>query len=221
MDELVDLEQLAYKNERAAGRRLARTEGLSEAQALRRVLELAAGQAGLAALVAARTALRRAQIDRDAARAFLRTAAQARHEAPCGPPTAWRAWFDGSARPNPGRCGIGAVLEGPLGARVELAQAAGYGNSSEAEYRALIALLRAALDHGADELTVYGDSRVVIDDVNGPDVLAAPALAAYRAQAAALAARLARFELRWVPRHRNQQADALSQRAAAIPIEQA
>jgi ribonuclease HI len=220
MDELVDLEQLAYKNERAAGRRLARAQGLSEAQALRRVLELAAGQAGLEALVSTRTALRRAQDERDAARAFLRAAAQARHDGPGGKPTAWRAWFDGSARPNPGRCGIGAVLEGPDGARVELALAAGYGNSSEAEYRALIALLRAALEHGADELTVYGDSRVVIDDVSGPDFLAAPVLAGYRAQVQALAARLARFELRWVPRHRNQQADALSQRAAAIPIEQ-
>jgi ribonuclease HI len=220
MDELVDLEQLAYKNERAAGRRLARAQGLSEAQALRRVLELAAGQAGLAALLASRTALRRAQAERDAARAFLRAAAQARQERPAGAATTWRAWFDGSARPNPGRCGIGAVLEGPDGARVELALAAGYGNSSEAEYRALIALLRAALEHGADELTVYGDSRVVIDDVSGPDFLAAPVLAGYRAQVTALAARLARFELRWVPRHRNQQADALSQRAAAIPIEQ-
>jgi ribonuclease HI len=219
MDELVDLEQRADKNERAAGRRLARAQGLSEVQALRRVLELAAGQAGLAALVATRSALRRAQDERDAARAFLRAAAQARHDGP-GVSTAWRAWFDGSARPNPGRCGIGAVLEGPDDARVELALAAGSGNSSEAEYRALIALLRAALEHGADELTVYGDSRVVIDDVNGPDFLAAPVLAGYRAQVQALAARLARFELRWIPRHRNQQADALSQRAAAIPIEQ-
>jgi ribonuclease HI len=218
MDELVDLEQLAYKNERAAGRRLALAEGLSEAQALRRVLELAAGQAGLAALVATRTALRRAQDERDAARAFLRAAAQARHDRP-GAPTAWRAWFDGSARPNPGRCGIGAVLEGPDGVRVELALAAGYGNSSEAEYRALIALLRAAVERGADELTAHGDSRVVIDDVNGPDFLAAPALAEYRVQVQALAARLARFDLRWVPRHRNLQADALSQRAVALSIE--
>jgi ribonuclease HI len=220
MDELADLEQLAYKNERAAGRRLARAQGLSEAQALRRVLELAAGQAGLAALVATRTASRRAQDERDAARAFLRDAARARQDRPASAPTAWRAWFDGSARPNPGRCGIGAVLEGPIGARVELALAAGYGNSSEAEYRALIALLRAALEHGADELTVYGDSRVVIDDVNGPAYLAAAVLAGYRSQVTALAARLSRFELCWVPRHRNQRADALSQRAAAIPIEQ-
>jgi ribonuclease HI len=218
MDELADLEQLAYKTERAAGRRLARTQGLSEAQALRRVLELSAGAAGLAALVEARTAMRQAQDARDAARAALRAAAKARHDARHdvhnSGPTAWRAWFDGSAHPNPGQCGIGAVLKGPHGITVELALDAGYGNSSEAEYRALIALLEAALQHGAAELTVYGDSRVVIDDVNGPDALAAPSLADYRAAVRTLAARLEWLSLRWVPRHKNLEADALSQRAA-------
>lgn len=218
MNELPDpehLEQLAYKSERAAGRRLALARGLSGGQALRQVLEQAAGQAGLAALISARLAQRAAQDERDAARAFQRAADKAKRAAAHdGRPTAWRAWFDGSARPNPGQCGIGAVLKGPDGAAVELARPAGYGNSSEAEYRALIAVLEAAVAHGADELTVYGDSRVVIDDVNGPDAFAAPSLAAYRASVHQLAARIASLTLRWVPRHKNLEADALSQRAA-------
>jgi len=217
MNQLPDpehLEQLAYKSERAAGRRLALAHGLSGGQALRQVLEQAAGQAGLATLVAARLAQRAAQDERDAARAAQRAADKARRAgAHDGRPTAWRAWFDGSAHPNPGRCGIGAVLRGPDGAAVELARPAGYGNSSEAEYRALIAVLEAAVAHGADELTVYGDSRVVIDDVNGPDAFAAPSLAAYRAVVRALSARIASLHLRWVPRHKNLEADALSQRA--------
>lgn len=256
MDDTIDLQHLAFKSERAASRRLARTQGLSEEQALRRTLELNAGQAGLAALVASRTALRDGEEQRaaarDAARDAVRAAGAARREAarrarhgeppdatdaatglPAAasedgaaairPPTgahaagatAWRAWFDGSARPNPGRCAIGAVLLGQGGARVELAQDAGHGSSSDAEYRALIAVLEAALAHGARALTVYGDSRVVIDDVNGPDALAARVLAAYRAQARALAARFDVLYLRWVPRHRNARADALSQQAGS------
>jgi ribonuclease HI len=215
-----DLEQLAYKSERAAGRRLALAQGLSGDQALRRVLAQAAGPAGLDALVASRLALRAAQHERDAAREAVRAAGKARRAAAHdGRPTAWRAWFDGSARPNPGRCGIGAVLKGPDGAGVELARPAGYGNSSEAEYRALIAVLEAALAHGADELTVYGDSRVVIDDVTGPDAFAAPSLAVYRARARALAARIDSLALRWVPRHKNLEADALSQRATEHAVE--
>ncbi|MEH6436071.1 ribonuclease HI family protein, partial [Massilia sp. DD77] len=127
--------------------------------------------------------------------------------------SAWNAWFDGSARPNPGRCGIGAILEGPDGQRIELSQDAGYGNSSEAEYRALIAVLQAAVRQGAGELAIHGDSQVVVDDVNGPECAAAAILRPYRDQARALLARLPGATLRWIPRHKNTRADALSQRA--------
>jgi ribonuclease HI len=214
MNDFPDLERIAYKAERAASRRLALAHGLSADEALRRTLALAAGSQGLAALVAARTGMLAAQAARDAARAFDKAAAAARRAARHdGPPSAWRGWFDGSARPNPGRCGIGVRLDGPDGVRIELARPAGHGNSGEAEYRALIALLETAVAHGARDLTIYGDSRVVIDDVNGPDLHAAPALAACRARAHALLAMLSGVRLRWVPRHKNTCADALSQRA--------
>jgi ribonuclease HI len=213
MIEFSRLLEIAYKGERIASRRLAAAEGVAEEQALRRTLELKAGKAGLAALVDARTADREAQASRSAAREAGREAARARqarrHD---GAPTAWRAWFDGSARPNPGRCGIGARLQGPDGA-LEISRPAGYGNSSEAEYLALIALLEAAVARGVAGLTVYGDSQVVIGDVTGADIDAAPALQAYRTTARALMARIAGLQLRWVPRHKNTQADALSQRA--------
>jgi ribonuclease HI len=213
MIELFHLQQIAYKGERAASRRLAAAQGLSDEQALRRTLELKAGQAGLAALVEARTADRQAQASRSAARDAVREQARLRqarrHD---GAASTWRAWFDGSARPNPGRCGIGARLEGPDGA-VEISQPAGYGNSSEAEYRALIALLKTAVAHGVSGLTIYGDSQVVIGDATCPDAHAAPALHTYRSAARALMARIDGLALRWVPRHKNQQADALSQRA--------
>jgi ribonuclease HI len=213
MNELVPLYQIAYKSERAESRRRAAADGLTDEQALRRTLERKAGKAGLAALVAARTADQAAEASRSAAREAIRAAARERqarrHD---GAPSTWRAWFDGSARPNPGRCGIGARLEGPDGA-VDISQAAGYGNSSEAEYRALIALLEAAVARGVASLTVYGDSQVVIGDATCPDAHAAPALHHYRSTARALMARIDGLSLRWVPRHKNQLADALSQRA--------
>lgn len=219
MNDLVDeqdLAQAAYKSERTASRRLARTLGLTEGEALKRTLETSAGKAGLAALLAERASLRERDAERAAARVALRAAAKARRDARhAGRPTAWRAWFDGSARPNPGRCGIGALLTGPGGFSCEIARDAGDGNSSEAEYAALVAVLEAALEHGATDLTIYGDSRVVLDDVAAPAALAAPALAAWRTRAQALLARLPQATLRWVPRHKNHEADALSQRALA------
>jgi ribonuclease HI len=204
----------AYKAERSASRRLAAREGISAEQALHRILTLAAGVAGLPALLAERAARHTAEIQRLAIRDERKAQALAlrerRHD---GAPTAWRAWFDGSAHPNPGRCGIGALLLGPGGARIEISQGAGYGNSSEAEYQALIAVLDAAVHSGAHGLTVYGDSRVVIDDMNGPQGAAAPSLATYRDLASALLAQLDDVTLRWIPRHKNPEADALSQRA--------
>jgi ribonuclease HI len=217
MTELDRLQGAANRTELAASRKLALRHKLPLEDALRTTLAASAGAAGLPALLAERAALRDAESARALARHATRAAAlaarQARH---AGAATAWRAWFDGSARPNPGRCGIGARLVGPGGELVELSQPAGYGNSSEAEYLALIAVLEAALAQGACELTVYGDSRVVLDDVAAPDAKSAPVLQPYRARARALLARLPGTALRWVPRHKNLDADALSQRASLL-----
>jgi ribonuclease HI len=188
---------------------------MSLEQALRRTLELSAGTAGLAHLLAQRHALRATSEARAAARSACNLAVKLRRQHAA--PTAWRAWFDGSAKPNPGRCGIGGLLQGPAGERIEISEPAGYGNSSEAEYRALIALLQAAVRHGSHHLTIYGDSQVVIDDVTGPDCDSALALRYYRREAQALLAQLSEVTMRWIPRHKNHDADALSQRAAALP----
>jgi ribonuclease HI len=218
MTELDRLQGAANRTELAASRKLAAGSGLPLEEALRRTLAASAGAGGLPALLAQRTGMREAEAARALARRTARAAAlavrQARHD---GTPTAWRAWFDGSARPNPGRCGIGARLLGPAGEVVELSESAGYGNSSEAEYLALIAVLEAALAQGARELTVYGDSRVVLDDVAAPAAGGAPVLRPYRDRVQALLARLPGTRLRWVPRHKNLDADALSQRASLAP----
>ncbi|MES2017191.1 MAG: ribonuclease HI family protein [Pseudomonadota bacterium] len=216
MNSPTHLHAVAYKGERLASRRLAQRSGITLDAALRATLELAAGAAGLDRLVAERLALHAAAAARSAARADARASAlairQLRHD---GPVTPWRAWFDGSAHPNPGRCGIGALLCGPAAERIEVCQGAGYGNSSEAEYLALIAVLQAALQAGARGLTVYGDSQVVINDVAAQPASRAPSLHALRERAVALMVELEDVTLRWIPRHKNPEADALSQRAVA------
>ena len=217
MIEFSELSAIAYHGERVASRSLALRQGLSEAAALLATLERAAGVAGLAALIEQRTAAQAAAARRVQARAIQKNIAlaakMARHD---GPPTPWRAWFDGSAHPNPGACGIGALLTGPAGERIEISRAAGYGNSSEAEYLALIAVLEAALNAGADELTVYGDSLGVIDDACAAPGGGARSLREVRSQAQDLMGKIAQVTLRWVPRHKNRAADALSQRGAGM-----
>lgn len=215
----------AFKGELATSRKLAARTGMSEAEALRATLTLRAGAAGLDRLLAARAAARlRSEHGAAARRAHAEAALARRSQAAADSPAAvpaWRAWFDGSARPNPGRCCIGAVLEGPGGVRIELSRDAGYGNSSEAEYLALTAVLEAALAHGAQAPLIHGDSQVVLDDVQAPDSASAPVLRVYRARVRALLARLPGSSLRWIPRHKNLHADALSQRAAPFPSTEA
>lgn len=206
-----ELTTLAYQAEHVAARRLARRDGIGEQLALQIVMEQKAGDAGLASLLAQRSAARQRDSDLAAHKlARQNVAGLARQARRDGPATPWRGWFDGSAHPNPGRCGIGALLTGPHGIRLEISQAAGHGNSSEAEYLALIALLEAAQQAGAAGITICGDSQVVIDDASGARA-PAPSLQAHRLRAQALMAQLPALTLRWIPRHRNDRADALSQ----------
>jgi len=214
------LQQLAYKSERAQAVRLAQRLQLDQASALKQVLTQVAGMAGLAQLLAQRQELQLREVQREQARAATLAQRQATRQAQGVAPSAesWQGWFDGSAVPNPGRIGIGALLRGPQGQIIEISQPAGYGDSSEAEYLALTALLVAAVQAGVRELHIAGDSQVVVNDVNLPQAAiaagqGASALASHRAQVHALMAQLGSVHLRWLPRHRNAAADQLSQQA--------
>lgn len=214
-DEFKRLLELAYHAEKVASRRLARQRGCSLELALRQTLTLVAGTAGLAQLCAQRLAQRAALAATLAARRQVKIEARAakslQQQAPAH---AWRAWFDGSAHPNPGRCGIGALLIAPDGRQFEISQDAGDGNSSDAEYLALIAVLEMALPLQPELLFVYGDSQVVIHDVLRTEIPAATCLQSYRSQARELLRQLPEVCLHWIPRHKNAFADALSQSAS-------
>ena len=208
----------AFHGERVAARRLAARTQVLEEQALRQVMREAATRAGmadLAALLAARAEARQADEDRRTTRRAAQAGKLAQRKAQLAPPhDGWRGWFDGSAHPNPGRIGIGALLCGPGGERIEISRRAGYGNSGEAEYLALTALLEAAVDAGARNLLLHGDSQVVVNDVNaGRTAKGASGLEEHRTRVLALMALTATSRLHWVPRHRNGDADRLSQQA--------
>lgn len=125
----------------------------------------------------------------------------------------WQAWFDGACHPNPGKMGIGVLLRSPLGSATEISMMVGLGDSSEAEYRALIALLETANAQQVPKLVIYGDSRVVIDDVQNDETKASQILQPLRDRAQLLLTTLPNVSWRWIPRKRNAAADALSQAA--------
>jgi ribonuclease HI len=134
----------------------------------------------------------------------------------------WQAWFDGSASPNPGKMGIGLVLQAPDGSVCErsfLARESGCNN--EAELHALCALLELARDKGARRLQVHGDSDVAVRYANGSDATGIARLLILVRRSQALLGEFEEVSLRWIPRHRNGAADELSRRALGLPAKPA
>ncbi|MFT5961099.1 MAG: ribonuclease HI [Burkholderiaceae bacterium] len=212
---LLDWDQLcavAYGSERVLARRLARRASLTESVALNQLLQAVAAPRSLTELVASRLQALADAKAHNAARKQEQTLAWQRKQADKMPSSAgWTGWFDGSAWPNPGNIGLGALLRSPAGCLTEFSLADGHGDSNQAEYMALLILLEAALAARSDPLLIHGDSRVVIDDVTGVHCVAS--LNGYRTRALAVLAQLGQVRFCWVPRRRNAAADALSQRA--------
>lgn len=125
-------------------------------------------------------------------------------------PGQWNVWFDGSAKPNPGACRCGALLRSPQGQEWHYSVSLGNGSSSDAEYQALIAALELALQHGARVLYVFGDSRVILDDVQASIAEASAVLSNWREQALALVAQFETVHWCWITTALNGAADQLA-----------
>ncbi len=123
------------------------------------------------------------------------------------------AYFDGASRGNPGESAAGACIVGDDGRSVwECARPLGIVTNNEAEYKALIMLLEEIASRGLKNVTVRGDSRLVISQVTGKWKVREERLRPLAERAAELA-KAAGARLEWVPRERNAMADALSNRA--------
>ncbi len=212
-----DLCAIAYKAERIASRRAARNRGLSEEETLKNLLETRAGTQSLGDLIQSRqqsALLAQAKID---ARKQSKAEALAKKRADQQPDdTSWLAWFDGSSHPNPGKMGIGAVLQSPSGDITKICCAAGQGDNNVAEYLALIALLEEAARIQPDKLAIYGDSQIIINEVSNAAIPGALPFQNHRRHAMQLIRQLKEVTLTWIPRKKNTAADALSQQAAQL-----
>jgi len=84
------------------------------------------------------------------------------------PLTEFTLKFDGCSKGNPGRAGIGAVIyKNGLEYWASCKYIGDKKTNNESEYSALIFGLEAAIEKNINELSVYGDSLLVINQVNG------------------------------------------------------
>ena len=79
-----------------------------------------------------------------------------------------RLFTDGGARGNPGPAASAYVLEAEDGSVLEArGEAVGVATNNVAEYRALLAGLRRALELGVDDLEVVSDSELLVKQMRG------------------------------------------------------
>lgn len=136
--------------------------------------------------------------------------------------TSCRTWIihcDGSAEPNPGRMGMGAIIAAPDGSRQTISLTSSErGCNNEAELRALMAALLALKADQVPALHIYSDNSVLVAQLDGrgshPPVAR---LAGLFDETRALLAGFAQVTLSWIPRHRNGEADALARAAIGLP----
>jgi ribonuclease HI len=117
---------------------------------------------------------------------------------------------DGGARGNPGPAALAYVLEAYDGrVLAEHAERIGIATNNVAEYRALVAGLRKAVDLGVDDLEVVSDSELLVKQMRGEYRVKNEALRNLFLEAASLARDLGRVEYGHVARAANERADRL------------
>jgi ribonuclease HI len=117
---------------------------------------------------------------------------------------------DGGARGNPGPAAAACVVSAPDGAVLaERAELLGSVTNNVAEYRALLLGLATALELGADEIQVIGDSELIAKQLTGAYKVKHPAMRPLHAEAMRVLRGFRNWSIETVPRARNARADAL------------
>nr|XP_009421106.1 PREDICTED: uncharacterized protein LOC104000717 [Musa acuminata subsp. malaccensis] len=133
-------------------------------------------------------------------------------------PEAWVLHVDGSA--NSKGAGAGLVLQAPDGRSFERSLRFGFrATNNEAEYEALLAGLRLALEMQVVAIRVLTDSQLVAEQLNGGYEARDPTMAKYLAQVKNLTAKFLHFTLFNVPRGENEHADTLAKLASKPALE--
>lgn len=119
-------------------------------------------------------------------------------------------WFDGAAEPNPGWGGAGFVVRIAGRAPEVHAVPLGRATNNVAEWRALILALRRARELGVTHVRVFGDSQLVLRQVEGTYKVRQAELKPLAEEARALLDSFTAYDVEWVPRAENAEADAAS-----------
>ncbi|KAI3468832.1 hypothetical protein Pfo_025495 [Paulownia fortunei] len=129
-------------------------------------------------------------------------------------PEAWLLHVDGSATISD--CGASIVLTGPEGEELEFAVRFEFKTSNnEAEYEALVRGLKMALELGVKQLSIFSDSRLVMQQVRGEFMSKEKRMRSYVEQVSQLKEQFTKIDLNHIPRAENVKADYLAKIASS------
>jgi ribonuclease HI len=122
---------------------------------------------------------------------------------------------DGAAVPNPGPAGIGAILRNDKGDIVaEISKYIGSATNNKAEFLALIAGLKRALELGAEHVDINSDSELIVRQIEGK--YRSKVMKPLFDQVVSLLGEFKSYTVQHIPREQNTEADALSKRALKL-----
>ena len=122
-------------------------------------------------------------------------------------------YTDGASRGNPGESGIGVLVIRPDASREEIKEYIGRGTNNEAEYKALIKALAYLVAEGSATVKIHTDSQLVANQMNGLWKVKDPKLRILHSEAKKLVSSIPTFEIEYIPRERNTEADGLANEA--------
>lgn len=121
-------------------------------------------------------------------------------------------YFDGASKCNPGLSGCGCVIYNQLGEEMynDNKFIGSMETNNVAEYCGLILGLQLAIQHNITHLHVYGDSNLIINQMNGIWKIKSTNLRRYYEEAISLAKLYEHISFVHVKRNMNQRADYLA-----------
>lgn len=127
-------------------------------------------------------------------------------------------YFDGSKCMHGAREGI--MLVSPTNQVISIAYKLNFKcTNNMVEYEALILGLKAALELKMIDLTIYGDSQLIVNQVKGSYDTKDKKLRPYRLVVLELLEQLHRYTINTIARTNNRYADAMASVASLVPIE--
>ena len=120
------------------------------------------------------------------------------------------AYIDGGSRGNPGPAASGFILSDKDGnPLLEKGLFLGTKTNNEAEYTALVKALEAALQFGAEKIMVFGDSELLVKQINGQYRVKSEKILPLYEQATGFLAQFKKWKVQHVYRDKNKIADGL------------